>query len=115
MYRPILYKEQPVERKQQQQAWWRWLTGPIVWTVYFMVVYVLVEAACELVVLAETAVLPLTLIFTVITAVIIAIAAYQAWRRQDDSFANQSSILLNALFFLLTLAVGTTVLVLQPC
>ena len=100
---------------QQQQAWIRWLTGPIVWTVYFMVVYLLVEAACEMVVLGETAVLPLTLLVTFITGAIIAAAVYQAWRSADESFANKSSVSLNILFLLLTLAVGVTVLVLKPC
>lgn len=100
---------------QRQQAWRRWLTGPIVWTVYFMVLYGLVEAACEVVVFSDTAVLPLTLVLTFITGVVIAAAGYQAWRTEDESFANKSSISLNALFLLLTLAVGATVLVLQPC
>ena len=100
---------------QQQRAWRRWLTGPIVWTVYFMVLYGLVEAACEMVVFKDTAVLPLALVFTFITGVIIAAAGYQSWRTEDKSFANKSSVSLNALFLLLTLAVGATVLVLQPC
>jgi hypothetical protein len=100
---------------KQQQAWMRWLAGPIIWTVYFMTVYLLVEAACEGVVVGETAVLPLTLIFTAITLAIIATAGYQAWHAGDESFANKSSISLNALFLFMTLAVGVTVLVLRPC
>ena len=100
---------------QQQQAWRRWLTGPIVWTVYFMGVYLLVEAACEMVVLGETAVLPVTLLLTFITLALIVAAGYQAWRIDDDTFVNKSSIWLNTLFLLFTLAVGVTVLVLKPC
>ena len=100
---------------QQQQAWRRWLTGPIVWTVYFMAVYLLVEAACEMVVLGETAVLPVTLLLTFITLALIAAAGYQAWRIDDDTFVNKSSVWLNTLFLLLTLAVGVAVLVLKPC
>jgi chromate transport protein ChrA len=104
-----------MEKQQQQLAWRRWLTGPIVWTGYFMVVYLFVEAACEMVILSETAVLPLTLVLTLLTGGIIAAAGYQAWRSNDESFANASSVFLNALFLLLTLAVGVTVLVLPPC
>ena len=101
--------------KEQRQAWIRWLTGPVVWTVYFMTVYLWGEAACHLAILSETTVLPVSLIFTVITLALIATAGYQAWRTKDDTFANKSSVWLNALFLLLTLAVGVTVLVLKPC
>lgn len=101
--------------KEQRQAWIRWLTGPVVWTVYFMTAYLWGEAACHLAILSETTVLPVILIFTFITLALIATAGYQAWRIKDDSFANRSSIWLNGLFLFLTLAVGVSVLMLKPC
>ena len=104
-----------METKPQRQAWIRWLTGPIAWTVYFMAVYLLVEAACHLPQIDETAVFPLTLLFTFITALLIGIAGYRSGRSGSDSFADKSSISINALFFFLTLAVGASVLVLKPC
>ena len=104
-----------MEMKQQRRAWIRWLAGPVVWTVYFMAVYLLVEAACELVVVTETAVFPITLVLTVITLALIAAAGYQSWHSDRDNFANKGSIFLNALFFFLTLAVIVSVWVLTPC
>ena len=104
-----------MERKEERQAWIRWLTGPIVWSVYFLTVYLWDEAACHLAILSEASVLPVTLVLTFITLALIGTAGYRAWRIRDDTFANNSSVWLNGLFFFLTMPVGVTVLVLKPC
>jgi integral membrane sensor domain MASE1 len=106
-----------LESKRERLTWVYLLTPPVAWTVYFMLVYLLVEAVCKLE-RGEAAVLPVTLIFTLITLLLIGYTSYRAYRQQQDQqqdFASFGSITLGLLFILLTLGVGLTVFVLRPC
>ncbi len=108
------------------------LASPIAWSVYFVTVYLLVEFACHMGPLLG-AVRALTLILMLPT---LAVVAY-TWRRgrlaqeraaqaeadpeseenpgEMQYFSGEVGIWLSGLFVLLTLAVGATALVLQPC
>jgi hypothetical protein len=108
------------------------LASPVAWSAYFVAVYLLVEFACGVELLVG-AVRPLTLILMLPTLVVI---GYAGWRgrlakqqaaqteadpgseedpAQTQYFSGQVGIWLSGLFVLLTLAVGATALVLQPC
>lgn len=123
--------EQPSE--QQFNFPRRLLLGAGAWSIYFVVVYLLIEAACRIGLLRNV-VEPLTLVLMVPT---LAAIAYAAWPgpfgpsatavRPDDEnlpevdpqfnqeFAHQVGWWLGIIFLLLTLAVGVTPLVLMPC
>lgn len=109
----------PTTRRQQ---WLGFITSPIVWTVYFVVVYVLDEAACALDLLSPTAVLPLTTLFALLTLGFIGLAAWlalRAWREGDGAgngrFLGLSGLLLCGMFTLMTVAVWVAAWVLMPC
>lgn len=108
------------------------LASPVAWSVYFVAVYLLVEFACGVELLVG-AVRPLTLILMLPT---LAVIGYAGWRgqlakqqaaqteadseseenpAQTQDFSGQVGIWLSGVFALLTLAVGATALVLQPC
>ncbi len=108
------------------------LASPIAWSLYFIAVYLLVELACGLGLLLG-AVRALTLVLMLPT---LAVIIYVGWRgrseqehaeqmvadaeseenpAQTQHFSGQVAIWLSGVFVLLTLAVGATALVLQPC
>jgi uncharacterized membrane protein YidH (DUF202 family) len=125
------YKSQIKEKPQQ--LWAGLLTGPVVYALYFVVGYLLVETACQTGVL-QTAVgglslysiivLVLTLVASLIT-LIMGLSNFQRWRQHalsrggdPDSavpFMIFGSVLLSVFFTSLILLTGIPVLVLQSC
>ena len=108
------------------------LVSPIAWSIYFMTVYLLIEAACGIGLLREAAE-ALILIGMLPTLAVIIYAAWQgrSVQKQPDrreieareeinpahmkEFSGQVGLWLSGVFVLLTLAVGVTALVLPPC
>ncbi|MCA9973927.1 MAG: hypothetical protein KC425_27130 [Anaerolineales bacterium] len=112
----------PLAPTNRRRQWLGFIASPVVWTVYFVTVYVLDEAACKLTLLAPTAVFPITSLLTLLTLGIIAYAgalAYRAWREGDDEgsgrFLGWAGLLLCALFALVTVATWGAAWVLMPC
>ncbi|MBK8902568.1 MAG: hypothetical protein IPM53_15375 [Anaerolineaceae bacterium] len=109
----------PTTRRQQ---WLGFVLSPVAWTVYFVVVYVLNEAACRLPLLPPAAFFPLATLFTVLTLGLIGLAAWWAWRalREGDGagngrFLGLSGLFMCGLFVVMTTAVWVAALVLLPC
>jgi hypothetical protein len=118
--------------KQEYKERFILLASPIAWSVYFIFVYLLIEAACGIGLLRGAAE-ALVLIGMLPTLAIIIYAARQGQsvQKQADSaeteakeeinpshmqqFAGQVGLWLGVVFVLLTLAVGVTALALQPC
>lgn len=105
-----------------RQQWFGFITGPTACSVYFILVYVLDEAACALKSVSPTAVLPLTTFLTAVTLGLIGLAGWQAWaawRWGDDAgngrFLGLSGLLLSGLFTLMTIATWVAAWVLMPC
>ncbi|MBX3013463.1 MAG: hypothetical protein KF832_18220 [Caldilineaceae bacterium] len=113
--------------------WLGLLTGPVLYALYFIVGYLLVEAACQLGFLQETlggipfyslCVLALTLVVALITT-LVGVASWRRWRQNayplgDDPdqavpFLLFGSVLLSALFTLLMILTGISVLLIQAC
>lgn len=113
--------------------WLRLLAGPIIYAVYFMAAYLLVEAACTTGLLdfsfagtngVTIAVLALTGL--ALAATLISLAGNIARLRRPpqrldpetgdpDRFAAQVGAMLDLLFTLLVLATGAPALLLAPC
>lgn len=108
------------------------LLSPVIWGVYFTAVYLLIEAACSIGLLRDF-VVSLTLILMVPTLGLVLFAGYKSQQLQNAEttiiadpeseenieetlrFAARVGLWLSGLFVILTLGVGTTALVLQPC
>lgn len=108
------------------------LASPIAWSVYFVVVYLLVEAACRIGLLRD-AVEAVTLGLMLPTLAVIGYVGLQSRsvqghadeadadptgeidHRQMQAFAGQVGIWMCGVFALLTLAVGVSALALPPC
>ena len=113
--------------------WLRLLAGPVIYAVYFMAAYLLVEAACTTVLLAFTwsgtngvTITVLALTGLALAAVLLSLALHAIrWRRlpprndpetgDPDRFVAQVGIMLDLLFTLLVLATGAPALLLAPC
>jgi len=115
----------PAARRRQ---WLGFVGSPAVWTLYFVAVYVLNEAACKLTLLGATAVLPVATVLALLTLAAVGYAgwlAYQAWREGDGAeaedgggngrFLGLTGLLLSSLFALMTVAVWVAAWVLRPC
>ncbi len=129
------------QNKDQMHQWRMLLLAPILWMAYFMLVYLLDEAACRLAFWHTAVWGPLTVVSLVsllITGVIFLVMLYPAYwgwqlwqkakteetegrgvtvteRRQRDRFVGSSAMMLSLLFALLTIGLGLTFLVLEPC
>lgn len=102
---------------------WLFLAGPILWYVYFWVVYLAAEAGC----VAEVGSL-VTWTTVVLTGITMVAVVYYAWRafheadtlevthdRGDLRSLVRTGLLLGGLFAVSTLFVGIPALMLQPC
>lgn len=112
----------PKRASSRRQQWFGFMTSPLAWTLYFILVYVLSEAACGFGWFAPTAVFPLTSLFAILTLGLIGLAGWRAlaaWRWGDGAgngrFLGLSGLLLCGLFALMTIAVWVAVWVLLPC
>lgn len=115
--------------------WFGLLAGPLVWSVYFIAGYGLVEFACKLGLLQfnllglnaiAAAIIGLTLIALLVT-LYAGLLAYQKWQqvRRDELdsgqaeksrvFMAQAGVLLSGLFALLILLTGIPAFILRPC
>lgn len=129
MERPVTAGERQWSRNWQLYSL---LVGPIAYSVFFVIGYLLVEAACRTgILLKQVAGIPLALLLVValglLTLALIAyggIRAYRAWstwRDQDllaegrDEFMALAALILVALFGLATVLTALSVLVLEPC
>lgn len=108
--------------KKQRRQWLGFLSGPAAWSVYFVVVYVLDEAACKLTLLAPTAVFPVATVLTVLTLGLLGYGvylSYQAWQQGNGEgsgrFLGWTGLLMGGLFILMTLAIWIATWVLMPC
>lgn len=116
--------------------WFSVLVGPLVYSIYFLIGYMIAEAACKADLLNFTLLgmdgLAVTeLLLTVISVVIISsgfVIAWRSWRSRraqgdggqgsDESarhFLAFGGLVLNPLFILVTGATGGALLFLQPC
>lgn len=124
-------------RPSSRALWFGLLSGPIIWSVQFLIVYLLVEIACQAGVL-QTQVLGLelvSLLVIILTAASLASVAYgglfsyrkfqqtgdgKVFDRENLSasparFMALSGLALNLLFGLLILLMGIPAIVLAPC
>jgi hypothetical protein len=119
--------------KEKQRTLWRGLlTGPIVYALYFIIGYLLVEVACNTGILQTTVaglslyaviVLALTLFAALIT-LISGLSNFRNWRRRKQASEELESavpfmvfggVILSVFFSGLILLTGIPVLVLQSC
>ncbi len=134
---PLMVQEPGAENGQaapgSRWLWLRLLAGPILYAVYFMAAYLLVEAACTTGLLNFTwagtngvTVVVLALTVVALAAVLLSLVLnIRRWRglpQRDDPetgdprrFVAQVGIMLDLLFALLVLATGAPALLLAPC
>lgn len=103
------------------------LAGPVIWYVFFWVVYLMAEAACvSTLAFTETAGLPtvslLTIALTLITAVPVVwfmVRAFRAFRLSDSNSPHHALVkaggILGISFFVATVFVGLPALFFRPC
>lgn len=105
------------------------LASPIVWAVYFVIVYLLNEAACKIGLLRDSFVgISIFLMLPALAATVY--VTWMSWRSanhpvaehggeinaaETERFTGQVGVWLNGLFVVLTLGVGVAAMVLLPC
>lgn len=104
------------------------LASPIAWAVYFIVVYLLTEAACKIGLLRESFV-GISIFLMLPTLAVTGTVTLLSWRTaqrsapqggevnptETEQFAGHVGVWLNGLFVVLTLGVGVSAMVLLPC
>jgi hypothetical protein len=131
----------PRQEANSRVFWAQLLAGPVLWSIHFLVSYLLVEAICtagwNFNILGFPGLSVLVLVFTALALIVtvsFAFKSYRLWRgvTQDRSLRDQfretsswsegplefgylSGLLLSALFGLTILAVGVPALFLHPC
>lgn len=131
----------PGQETNPRTLWVQLLAGPILWSVHFLVSYLIVEAACQIgwrfSILGMSGLSFIVIVLTVLAvlgAVLFAVRSYRGWRgihgdrRLRDQFREGSKwfegpvdfmyfsgLLLSVLFAIVILMVGLPALVLQPC
>jgi hypothetical protein len=121
------------EKKYHRALIYGLLNGPIVYSVYFLIVYFLVEGSCKSGLinaqfLGFGLVMSVIILLTVVAAVATAAAGWIAWRnlqhaqrapdRRDDAYSNftlTAAIWLNGFFALMIVLTGLPVLLLEVC
>lgn len=127
---PITNHEAP-NHQALRPLWFSILVGPIVYSIYFLVGYMVAEAACKADLLRFTflgmdGLAATELLLTVITVAIIGAGipvALRVWQRTDVPPREESvarflafgALLLNPLFILTTAVTGGVLVFLQPC
>ncbi|MGH8959443.1 MAG: hypothetical protein ACRDVK_12315 [Acidimicrobiia bacterium] len=100
------------------------LAGPVIWYVFFWVVYLMAEAACvSSLALTETAGLPtvslITIALTLISAVPVVWFMVHAFRKADGDSPHRALVMaggvLGISFFVATVFVGLPALFFSPC
>ena len=131
----------PREEINSRQLWIQLLAGPVLWSVHFLVSYLLVEAACQagwsFTLLGMSGLSFWVIVLTalaVLGTILFALKSYRGWRdiHSDRRFRDQfrestgwfegpvdfmyfSGFLLSVLFAIVILLVGLPALFLQPC
>lgn len=114
----------PRSRHRMVPRWtWLFLAGPILWYLYFWVVYLAAEAGC----VADVG-LVVTWVTVVLTGLTILGIVYYAWvslrqvdvatTSEDDGNVRsliRAGFLLGGMFVAATVSVGIPALVMQPC
>lgn len=118
---------------RSRALWIGLLAGPVIWSIYFVIIYLLAEIACGLNLLQFTVwgvsiILLLVQVITVLALLPILYIGFQAYRRwqrlrhdeieigeQPAEFMALGGVLLGLLFALATLVTGVSALVVQPC
>jgi hypothetical protein len=132
------YITPPAKSSKLGALWFGLLAGPIIWSVYFMVGYGLVEFVCKLGLLGFN-LLGLSAVSVIITGLTLVallatlyggFLAYRKWQQLKRDEADQvnrgraeesrvfmalAGVLLSGLFALLILLTGLPALVLRPC
>lgn len=105
-----------------RRLWLGFVLSPTVWGVYFVLVYVIDEAACHLSILSPSMVVPLVTISGLFALGAIGISAryaYQALRQSEEGensyFMGWTGLVLAGLFCLSTIAIAVYVWFLMPC
>ena len=100
------------------------LAGPVIWYVFFWVVYLMAEAACvSTLAFTETAGVPtvslVTMALTLVTAIPVVWLMVRAFRKADDDSPHQALVkvggILGISFFVATVFVGLPALFFRPC
>jgi hypothetical protein len=120
-------------RSLERAAWTHLLAGPVIYSVYFIVGYMIAEAGCKTEFLSGTmmginAVSAVIVVLTGVTALVLlyeVVTSYRHWRRYQNApeselevhkpFVWMSGLLLSALFALMTISTGISIFALQPC
>lgn len=94
---------------------WLFLAGPVIWYLYFWVVYLAAEAGCT----ANSGAVVTWLTIALTGATLVAIAYYTWKARQpvgrDGGSLVKAGFLLGIFFVIATLFVGVPAMFLQPC
>ena len=108
--------------RNRPRNWIAVLSGPVLWTVHFMVVYLLTETVCKTPFLdfallnvpgATWLMLGLTLLLSLTTFAMCFWSA-QAWE-DEGVFMLRAAALLNGVFMFIILAEGLPLFFLRPC
>lgn len=100
------------------------LAGPVVWYLFFWVVYLTAEAACvSTLAFTKTAGVPtvsfITMALTIVTAIPVVWFMVRAFRRADGNSPHQALVkaggILGISFFIATVFVGLPALFFRPC
>lgn len=121
----------PDQPTSLRTLWFASLLGPIAYSIYFLIGYMLAEAACKADLLRFTflgmdGLAATELLLTLLTAAIIGagmVLTLRVWQRTDGQPMEQSAarflafgaLWLNPFFILTTLVTGGALLFLQPC
>ena len=131
----------PGQDTNARALWVQLLAGPVLWSIHFLVSYMIVEAACQagwsFTILGMSGLSFLVIVLTalaVLGTVFFAFKSYRGWRgihadrRLRDQFREGSTwfegpvdfmyfsgLLLSVLFAIVILMVGLPALFLQPC
>ncbi len=119
--------------REKVKRWGAFLISPVVWTIYFLVVYAFDEIVCGLDVLRSpvwgqvSGAVGLMFLMTIVTLAVTGVGVYlgrQLWRdsresehisAERDRFIGLSSMLLSGLFAILTVGMAAVIVVLNPC
>jgi len=138
---PELVSSRQETNSNPRTLWIQLLAGPVLWSVHFLVSYLIVEAACQaawnfsiLGIQGLSFVVIVLTVLAVLGTVLFAFRSYRGWRdiHSDRRFRDQfrestgwfegpvdfmyfSGFLLSVLFAVVILMVGLPALFLQPC
>lgn len=123
----------PRSEPSDRFLWVSALSGPVIWSIYFLIGYLVVEAICKTSFLSTTILVPIIVALTVIAAaatVYMGLLSYRIWRASGEEgelhgeefrnkyhsrFMTFIGLILNALFAITIVLTGIPVLYLPLC